>query len=129
MIAEIDRVPLLLEDDGRRLQLLRLGVRIFVRIRWSLGKRYVSCFLNEAAKLLVGGRVFVHPESAHRDGVGGRFLGVMVIGTHQEGAARNPDHIGERRAMEISRTRRPDVIRRYWPVSFQGFLAHCKSFR
>jgi hypothetical protein len=91
-VAEVDGSLSLLKDE-------RTGNEEFRRCAWThggiprpLGHRDVACLLYEARKLLVGHFEGIHPESAHRDVMNGRFLSVEIVAAHQKGPAGNPLH-------------------------------------
>ena len=91
----------LLEDHRAGHEHLRLGARIVLGVRHPLGDRHVAGGVDKAAKGGVGDLGAVDPEAgdAHRMGRG--FLRVVVVRTHEKGAARDPDHVLERSRSDV----------------------------
>jgi hypothetical protein len=93
MIAQVHGVIRRLEDRRRRHQQLGPGVGIVRGIGGALGQRQIAGLGDEARELAVRDGVTVHPEAVDSDPMGRRLFGIVMIGTHQEGPARDPDHV------------------------------------
>ena len=93
VVPQVHALRGLLEHDGAGHQHLRLCARVVLRARRLLGEGDVASRLDEAPELPVRHRVAVHPEPVHRDLVGGRLLRVVMVRSHQERAAGDPDHV------------------------------------
>ena len=72
---------------------MRQRAGVVLRVGRNLRERDVACRLDKFAKLQVGDRSGVHPEAVDRHPMDGRFLGVMLVRAHREGAAGNPNHV------------------------------------
>ena len=75
---------------------MRQRARIILRLRRDLGEGDVIRRVDELAELAVGHRRAVDPERVDVDAVDGRLLGIVLVRTHAELAARHEDHVGER---------------------------------
>ncbi len=77
VVADIDPAWRLLEDDRAGHQHLRLGARVILGPRHTLGDGDIAGGLDEAAEGGVGDRVAVDPEAADHDFVDWRFLRIV----------------------------------------------------
>jgi hypothetical protein len=105
VVPQVNAVLRLAEDDGAGHERPRLRVGIVGRVQRTLGDRDIAGLLDEAAETDIGHGVAVHPEALDGGLVGGRFLRVVIVRPHQEGAARDPDQPHPRRRPGRSRSR------------------------
>src|SRR6478752_2032503 len=91
-ISQVDGPAGLLEDDRRSREQFWLRAWIVVGIGGPLRERDVMRFFNESCELPIRHSVAAHPEPPDFHVMCGRFLRIVMIGSHQKRAARNPDH-------------------------------------
>src|SRR5215831_5522139 len=106
VIAQIHAKVWLAEYHRPRHQHMRQRAWILRCVRYTLGDRNVAGGFNEFLKLRVGDKMAVHPEGAHGFFVYRRLLRIVMVGTHQERAARYPLHSWTGRFSRANRTRR-----------------------
>ena len=99
VVAQIDLMDRLAEDDGGGHEQFGVGARIFQRIRRTLGEAHIVRDLHEAREFFIGDRMAVDPEAVDADVVRRSFFGIVAIGAHRERAARDKGHVGEIRAV------------------------------
>ena len=101
-IARVDRSRGFLEHDGRRLEHLRRRAGIVFGLGGLFDERDVARLVDEAPEVGVRDRARVHPEAVHRDGMGGSFLRVMFVRTHEERSPGNAQHVFEPRGARLT---------------------------
>src|SRR5262245_50495072 len=94
-ISQIYPLAGFVENHRSRHKQLRFCARIILRLRRTLGGRHVLGGLDELAKLFVDHRVPIHPKALDGHLVGWRFFRIVLVGSHEKRAARDPDHIFE----------------------------------
>ncbi len=100
-VFRIDRAGWLHERERPCVNHLWERTRILRGVRRDLSECRVAGRIHEPGEAPVGDRIAVHPEPVHRDAVHGAFFRIVLVRSHAERAAWNPDHVRERR-----RTRR-----------------------
>src|ERR1700733_3870562 len=88
---------------------MRERAGIIFRVGHNLRDGLVTRRLHELLELTVGHRGRVDPESIDRDPVRRRLLGIVMIRTHAEGTAGNPDHVRGAGAF-LNRVDPPDFL-------------------
>src|ERR1700733_3477826 len=88
---------------------MRERAGIIFRVGHNLGDGLVTRRLRELLELAVGHRGRVDPESIDRDPVRRRLLGIVMIRTHAEGTAGNPNHVRGAGAF-LNRVDPPDFL-------------------
>src|SRR5215831_13607762 len=94
-IAQIYPLAGFVENHRSRHKHLRLRARIILRLRRTLGGRHVLGDLDELAKLFIGHRVPIHPKAIEGHLMRRSFFRIVLVGSHEKRAARDPDHIFE----------------------------------
>ena len=92
-VGQRNRVGRWAKDQRARLQHVRQGSSIVLGLGCDLGERDVARRLDEMPELTVLHRRAFDPERIDGDAVHGRFLGIMTVGPHAEGAALDADHV------------------------------------
>src|SRR5262245_39888127 len=93
VIAEVDGMRRLVENNRTGHEHLRLSARVVPRIQRTFGDRQVACRLDEAAELFVGDRGLVHQEAFDGHVMSRRFFGIMIIRPHEKSSAGYPRHV------------------------------------
>ena len=85
--------------DARRREHQRAGIEhvrqragIILRVGRDLGEGHVAGRLDELLELPVGHRRAVDPEAVDRHAMDRRFFRIVLVRSHAERAAGNPDH-------------------------------------
>src|SRR3984957_19609575 len=73
---------------------MRKRAGIVFRIGRNLGEGLVSCRLHELLELPVRHRSAVDPEAVDRNPMRRRLLGIVMVRSHAECTAWDPDHVG-----------------------------------
>ena len=102
-VAEVDGLAGRREHQPTCLEHLRQGAGIILGIGRDLRPGHIVGRRHEGAELRIGDRRGIDPESVDRDAVARRFVGIMPVRAHAEGAAGNADHVGHRRARRDGR--------------------------
>ena len=85
------------EHDGSRGQPLGQGIGIESRIGGQLCQGDVARGLHELLELGVRDGSAVHPEAPDVHWMGWCLLGIVMVGSHQERASWDPEHVARRR--------------------------------
>src|SRR5262245_4028510 len=85
------------EHQRAGLEHVRQRARIVLRVRLDLREGDVAGGVDELAELAVRHRRAVDEEAIDGDAMDRRLLRIMMVGSHVEGATRNPDHVWTRR--------------------------------
>src|SRR5262245_55654811 len=93
VIAEVDAMRGLLENNRTGHERFRIRSRIVLRIQRTLGDRQEACRIDEAAELFVCDRRLVHPEAFDSHVMSRRFFGIMIIRSHEKSPAWYPRHV------------------------------------
>ena len=96
-IFQIDRMIRRREHQRAGIEHVRQRAGIAFWIGRNFGKGDVPGGADELLELPVGHRRAVDPEAVDGDAMDRRFFGIMLIGSHAERAAGNPDHVRRRR--------------------------------
>src|SRR5262245_2323088 len=102
VVPEIDTLPRLLEYYRSGYKQLGLSAWVVRSVRRTLRQRDVASGLDKALELGVGDGVRIHPEALDRNCMCGRFLWIMMVRAHQEGATGDPYHICTRWLTKIN---------------------------
>ena len=92
-VAEIDLARRRREYERARTDHVRQRAGIIFRVRGNLGKGDVAVCLDEFLELPIRHRRRVHQERVDGHAVDRRFLGIVFVRAHAEGAAGDPDHV------------------------------------
>ena len=101
VIAEIDAMRGLLEEDRRRHQQLRLRAGIVRSVGGPFRDRDMAGRFDEAAELGIRHRVPVHPEAVDGHAMRRRFFWIVVVGPHQKRTTRNPHCVAHMRIIRV----------------------------
>ncbi|MCY1234835.1 hypothetical protein D9M72_474280 [compost metagenome] len=82
-----------IEDHRAGAHHLRQGAGIILGVRGLLRLGDVACRLDESGKLPVGHRRHVDPEAVHLHRMRRRFLRIVLVRAHDEGATFDPDRL------------------------------------
>jgi len=91
-VAQVYRMLWRREHQRTCEQHVRERARIILRVGRDLGKRHMAGRANEFLELTIGYRMTVDPEVTSGGAMCRRFLRVMLVGSHAEGAARDLHH-------------------------------------
>jgi hypothetical protein len=104
--TELHSMARLDEHHRAGIEHLGQGARVVFRSRRNFGEGHVTSLLEEVSEAGVRDGVPIHPKSIDRHAVDGRFLCIVLLRTHAERSAGNPDHAGKRRLARGGKTRR-----------------------
>ena len=94
-------------------------------IRGDFGERHVPRRLDETRELFVRDRMAIHPEAVHRDAMHRPLFDVVLVGSHAERAAGDPDHVrmrGRARGERETATRPPITAGETDSMGLEGLL-------
>src|SRR5215831_5120656 len=94
-IAQIHPLARFIENHRSGYKQLWFCAGIILRLRRALGGCHVLGCLDKLAKLFVGHRVPIHPKALKGHLMRRRFFRIVLVGSHEKRAARDPDHIFE----------------------------------
>jgi len=80
------------EHERSRAEHMWQGSRVILRIWLQLRKGYVAGCIDEAEKIAIGDRGAVDPEPVDLHPVRRRLFRIVVVGSHMERVAGNPNH-------------------------------------
>ena len=92
-VAQINRPRRRREHQRAGIEHVRQGAGIILGVGRDLRRRDVAGRPDKFPELVVRHRRAIDPEGVDRHAVDRRFLGVMIVRTHPEGAAGNRDHV------------------------------------
>src|SRR5579864_1606738 len=92
-VPQIHRAGRRREHKRARIEHMRQRTRIILRVWRNFRESDVAGFLNELAKLSVGDGRPVHPKRGDGDAMSWCLLRIMLIRSHSERAAWNPQHV------------------------------------
>ena len=97
-VAQVDRVLGRREHQRAGVEHVRQRAGIVLRIGRDLGEGDVAGRVDEVLELPVGHRRAVDPEAVDGDAMDRRLFRIVLVRSHAERAAGNPDHVGRGRA-------------------------------
>src|SRR3954447_12605841 len=92
-VPEVDGPGRWDEDSGSGNKHVRSGSGVVCWVWGLFGHSQMAGFSDELGELVVGHGEAVDPEAADTDLVRRRLLRIVTVRPHQEGAARDPDHV------------------------------------
>ena len=112
-VAQIDRMLGRREDERAGLDHVRQCGRIVSWVGLNLGERDVTGGVDELAKVTVGDWRTIDPEASNRDMMDRRLLRVVLVRSHAERRAGDPDHarVGLMHVQQVVRSHRGRNVR------------------